>query len=599
MMNPTKHSLSGAHHRIFVVLAALLLLSVAACDGGCGSGTSSKTVPKTATARITNMSGHLPPSTQVSIVVGDLEQMRTSLKATRDSLGSAVPMTGLIEQQAKSELGIDIFDAKSWEQSGIAANGGVTFAVVGTRPVLVTYVEDPQKFEKAFTDQLKKSMAIEGMPKSETLRETQVKVLGDGDDSVAWAYNGKLIAIAFPESEEIKDYASAEKIESAADLAALIATQDPKSSLGADAGFKSFQKALASEQAVAVYLNPKTLLSDANIGTIRADADPSSKAVVEWARKNISAFGLGLNAKDNSIALRLWAGLPEGDLAKAKAIMTAPAKFPMQNFATAHALVALRQSADMQKLWEFYTQDVLSAEQRAELDEKSSKMGPNGNFNLQTDLIANLTGNYALILYGVDPNAVQAAGGDIVGAVMSAPLQSLAILVPIQFKDKAGLDKLVDFLMKEAGEFATRAAVSEGSDIEVLTVQGVGASAGRIFLKDNLLVYATSPLTNDAVVEYINGERDEKTLGEGTSLNLGNALATQDDYNGLYLNFRRAQDHLLEQMGPARMMVEPFLIKLEEAALTSELGDQGAYLQLSIDLNPDAPKADTADAPTE
>lgn len=598
MIHATKHSLLGSKQRISFAFAALLLVFAAACDGGCGSATSSKTVPKTATARITNMSGHLPPSTQVSFVVGDLEGMRTSLKATRDSLGSAVPMTGLIEQQVKSELGIDIFDAKSWEQSGIAANSGMTLAVVGTRPVLVTYVDDPQKFEKSFTDQLKKSMAVDGMPKSETLRDTQVKVLGSDADSVAWAYNGKLVAIAFPESDEIKDYASAEKVESAADLAAMIATLDAKASLGADAGFKSFQKALANDQAMAIYINPKTVFSDANIGAVGA-SDQSSKAVVEWAKENISALGLGLNVKDNSIAIRAWAGLPEDDLAKAKAIMTAPAKFPIENFATANTLIALRQSFDMQKMWEFYTQEVLSAEQRAELDEKSSKLGPNANFNLQTDLIANLTGNYALLLYGVDPNAVQAAGGDLAGAVMSAPLQTLAILAPIQFKDKAGLDKVVEFLMKEAGELATRAAVSEGSDIEVLTVQGMGASAGRIFLKDNLLVYATSPLSDDAVVQYINGKREEKTLGEGTTLNLGNALATQDAYSGLYLNFLRAQDHLLEQMGPAKMMVEPFIVKLEEASLITELGDEGAYLQLTIDLNPDAPKADTADAPTE
>src|SRR5690554_6015700 len=109
MLNLTNRSLIGSKQRIFFVFAALLLVSATACDGGCGgSGTSSKTVPKTATARVTNMASHLPASTQVSFVVGDLEGMRNSLKTTRDTIGNAVPMTGLVEQQAKGELGIDI-----------------------------------------------------------------------------------------------------------------------------------------------------------------------------------------------------------------------------------------------------------------------------------------------------------------------------------------------------------------------------------------------------------------------------------------------------------------------------------------------------------
>jgi len=64
MLNLTNRSLIGSKQRIFFVFAALLLVSATACDGGCGgSGTSSKTVPKTATARVTNMASHLPAST--------------------------------------------------------------------------------------------------------------------------------------------------------------------------------------------------------------------------------------------------------------------------------------------------------------------------------------------------------------------------------------------------------------------------------------------------------------------------------------------------------------------------------------------------------
>lgn len=584
MIAPTKHTSPGSRQRLFFFFAALLLVSATACDGGC-SKSGSKTVPDSSSARVKNMAEHLPGSTQVSFIVGDIEGMRTSLKKTRDTLGSDMPMSDLIEQQAKNELGIDIFDAKSWEKSGIAPKGGLSVSVVGTHPVMLTYINDTQKFEKSFTDQLKKSMSIEGMPKSVTVNDTKVKVVGSDDQTVAWAYNGKLVAVVFPEADDIKEYGSSEEVKSVKDLAAKLVSMDAKTSLSTQKGFKSFQDALANDQTMAAYISAKTVFNQGDIKSL-AQGDASSKATLDWAQKNIDAFGIGVNINDNAIAVRGWASMPESSIEKAKAILSSPGDFPNDHFATSNTLAGLRLSFDMQKAWSFYTENILTKEQREQLNTRTSKMAEQTGFDVQKDLLANLTGNASVLLYGVDPNAVKAAGGNLLMAVRGAPMNTLAILVPIQFKDKASLNKVVNALVEKAGTMVERTKLDGG--VEVLNVKAMGPTASRFFLKDSLLVYATKPLTDEAVVKYINGERDEKTLGDGSKLNLGKAFASDDDFNGLYLNFVRAYDHLSAQLGPAAPMVQ----KLEEASLTSKVGDKGAYVDLSIDLNPDAPKAD-------
>lgn len=570
--------------RLALVSLVLLLAASFGCDGGCGG---SGSIPGSADARVEDMAQHLPADTPAAMVVGDLKGMRTSLETARDTLGDTVPMSALLEEQAKNELGIDLFDAKSWEKSGIAADSGLTLSVVGKRPVLVTYVADKQKFEKAFADQLKKSMEIEGMTKSEKSGDTQVKVLGKDAKTVAWAYDGKLVVVAFPESEGVEDIASTQEAKDAKKLAADLTGLEEAKSLATNDGYKKFNKALASNQAMALFVNAKKTMTDERLAGITQGADPMSKATVTWMQKNIDAMGLSMNVEGNTLKVRAWGGLPPKVVKRAKEIMTPPAKSPIKNFATVNTMMGLRTSVDMPKLWAFYKETLPKAE-RDKLMANLEKAAKQGKLDIEKDVINKMTGNLGVVFYGIDQSVIEQSGGNVMQALMMQPTKLLAVLVPVQFKDKASLEKVVGALTEMGGGAVTRSTVKDG--VDVLKMKNVTKPRGAFYIKDNLLVYATGAFSDDSVVEYITGKRDEKNLADSDKLDLGKDFATQEKYNGLYVNFVRAQGQLGDLLAKAAPQALTFMKKVEEASLTTEVSDTGAYLDLTVDLTPKAAK---------
>jgi hypothetical protein len=366
------------------------------------------------------------------------------------------------------------------------------------------------------------------------------------------------------------------------------------------------------------------------MAALEQNGDAAQKATAKWVKENVDAFGLSMNVDGNSLRIRGWLSLPEKSLERARAIMTAPTDSPIANFATANTLIGLRTSLDMSKLWTFYKDEVLTKEQRDELTTKWAEAAKESGLNLEKDLITKLTGNLGVVFYGVDSAIVEQANGSLATAVMTKPFETLAILVPIQFKDDASLDKVVDALIKTANRNAKAAAemMAAGDDaaagdtaaadekaaanqavrtelengVTVITVPNQPRSRGQFFYKDNLLVYATGAFSNDAVVRYITGDRDDEALGEDARLNLGKNFASKDDYTGLYVNFVRAQEHLSSQLSRTIPTAGAFLKKLEEASLTTEIGDEGAYINLTVDLTPKSAESETdkvADKPSK
>lgn len=585
MRNASTSFLRRGYGRLVLLSIAIMLFAGVGCDAlGCGSGGT----PDSAADRVEDMASNLPQDTPFTLVVGDLKGMRNSLETTRDTLGDSVPMADLVQEQVKNELGIDLMDSESWKKSGIDADSGMMLAAVGQHPVLVTYVADQQKFEKAFADQLKKSMDIEGMVKNEKAGDQQVKVLGKDDQTVAWAYDNKLVAAVFPKSADLEEVSSALKFDGAKDLAAkLVGIEDAKSLASVDA-YKKFNKALASDQSMALFINTGVALDDETVKQLKQRQDPIGQATISWIDKNVDALGFSMHAEGNKLKVRTWAGLPDKVVKRATEIMTPPTKAPIEAFATENTMAGLRTSVDMAKLWSFYKES-LPEEQRtqmlSQLDTSSKRMG----LDIEKDIINKMTGNLGVVFYGVDPGMLEAAGGNVLAGAGN-PAKFFAVLVPVQFKDKASIDKIAAVAMEQTGGMIARTKVADG--IEKFAVQNVAQSYGRVFVKDNLLVYATDAFSDEAVVKYINDKREEKNLNAVDKLDLGKAFASGEKYNGLYLNFVRAQEQLGGALAQQYPQAVDFMKKLEEAALTSEVGENGAYLDLTIDLAPQAKKAD-------
>ncbi len=574
--------LTAGRGRLLAVSMALFVLAAFGCDGGCGCNGPGG-MPGSADGRSQDMASHLPADTEVAFVVGDLAKMRDSLATTRDTFGDTLPMADLVEEQAKDELGIDLFDAQSFKDTGIVADGAMTITVAGKHPVLLTYVDDQQKFEKAFSDQFKKSFDIEGMPKGETVGDQQLKVLGEEPaQTAAWAYDGKLAIIGFPPSDEIETDEDDDR--DVKQVVADLAGQQEKGSLASIDGYKKFNNALATDQSMAVFINTDAALTDERMNQLKGQANPTAGATAEWIDENVTAMGFGLHAEKNTIKLRTWASLPEDVAKRAQEIMTPTKDAPMGNFSTENTMMALRMSVDMPKLWAFYKETAPPA-QRDQIVNQLEQGTKAANLDLEKDIINQLSGNLAIYFYGVDKQMIEAAGGQLMAA-FGNPVQALALMVPLQFKTPEAREK---FSAALAPMGFSKSSVK--GDVEALKMN-VERPVGSFYLKDDLFVWASEVFSDDSVADYINDKRDEKKLSDIDDLNLGADLATNKKYNGLYLNFVRAKNHLGELL--SQSLPQPamsFIDKLEEASLTTEVNENGAFLDLSIDLTPQAAAA--------
>lgn len=569
--------------RLFA-LSAAFLLAASACDGGCGGAK----MPDTAAERSEQMAERLPADTQMSFVVSDLERMRTSLKSARDTIGDRLPVADLVEEQARAELGIDLFDEESWKESGIAADGGMVVTTVGEYPVFLTYVDDRQRFEKHLADQLNERFDTEAATKSETVDDTQVKYVGgERESTAAWAQKGELVAVAMPPVEEV---AEVNDEQSAADdvkqLVADLMSLETKESLASLDSYGKFTDALADERAMSVFVNNDEVLTDDRVDDLEEESSAAFSSLLDWSLENVRATGLGLEVEDNSLELRGWADLPAEVRERLDEVLGAPTEIDLDGFATEHTMAALRLAVDMPKLWDLY-KETASDEELEEFETMFEDAAADTDLDdFEEDVIDRMTGNLGAYVYGVDKEQIGRGGPAMLQSLMLQPMQSVALLVPVQFDDVESREAIVKALeqMNETGADFERETVK--GDVHVLKNTSADGSRGQFFYKDDLLVFASGVFADESVYEYIESERDEAGLGEVEDLDLGRELAEGDDYNGLYLNFIRARDHLGDLLADAQPQAMTILDKLEEAALTGDVGKNGAHVDLTLDLAP-------------
>ncbi len=546
-------------------------------------------MPDSAADRLEQMGNRLPADTEMAAVVGDLAEMRTSITKAKDAVGDSVPMADLFEEQAKNELGVDITDAESWKKAGIAPDGGLTLAVVNDRPVFMTYVKDKKKFEKHFADQIKKSYDIEGMPKTEG-GDTKVKVMGKEDgDQIAWTYFGELIIVSFPPADDFEGEPGP-----IVDTVKSVATTKEENALAQTQGYKDFSKALAKDNALAVFINTGKFLDEEQMKELEADADEMGMATANWVKNNVDGAGVAMNVENNTATLRTWFGFNDKTTKTLQAVNKPTSAAPFESMATQNTIAGMRMSVNWDEFWKLYL-DTMPEAERKQLEKQIAQVGQmtGGELDMQKDVIDQLSGNIGVFFYG-------AKLGDILnsrqrGVMGAAP--NIGLAVAVEFKTKEALDKAANAIVSSSkGAFEIRPLKLEdgksADDVQVVSVKNVKGTPAKAYIKGKELVVATTGLSEQSVYEYMTGKREEGNLTEAEKLDLGKAFAGQEKYNGLYVNMLRAKSHLTSQKDDNPMigqMLKPadkFLNSIEEMALTSDIDDLGGYLTLTIDLVP-------------
>jgi hypothetical protein len=550
-------------------------------------------MPDSAEERVEQMGNRLPADTELATVVGDLAKMRDSINTAKNKLGDSVPMTALFEEQAKNELGVDITDPESWKKSGIAPDGGLTLAVVNDRPVFMTYVKDKKKFEKHFSDQIKKSYDIEGMPKSEG-GDTKIKIMGKEDgDQVAWTYFGELAIVSFPPADNFDGEPGP-----IVDTVKAVATTKEENALAQTQGYKDFTKALAKDNALAVYVNTGKFLDEDRMKDIESNTDELGVASAEWIKENVDGAGLGMNVDGNKATVRAWFGFNEATTKSLKAVNTPTSAAPFESLATQNTLAGLRMSVNWDEFWKLYM-DAMPEDERKQFEKQIAQAGQmaGDNLDIQKDVIDQMSGNIGVFFYGANIGELMKSRA----RGMAGTIPHLGLIATVEFKSDKALDKIVKGLVESSKGAVERRPLKlesgEAADgIEVLAVKNMKETPGQLYMQGSKLAFATSALSEQSMYEYMTGKREEGNLADADKLDLGENFAGEEKYNGLYVNVVRAKNHLMGQKDKNPMiaqMIKPaetFLNTVEEMSLTSEVTDMGGFMTLTVDMVPGAAK---------
>lgn len=571
---------TSKYGRRFAVLSLLLAGLVFVPVLGCKGKTVDK-MPETASARLEQMTSQIPASAEFVVQVKDLPQARQDLNNLHNRVGQVMPVARLIQQQIQNDFGVNVLSEEGWSQVGINPAGGFTVAMLQNRPIFLTYVEDRQAFEASVLERTRKTLKIEAPVQAEQVAGQTIKFSSQSPGlDIAWFYKGKLAVVALPpitNTDALKN-----------GTALVVATQllnlEKKNSVQPTAAYQRFQKALGNDASISAYFNTEALLTSQAFENSQKNLRDGAAAAAEWSKANARGFGMALATKTNQAELKFFLD-PTEELAKSAAKATkSSAKVNWESFATDKTLLGLRSSVDFQQLWKGYLES-LSDQQRRSLQRDLQLAGKDYGIDIEADIFAGLTGNAALFFYGVDMAALMTGAQDDYFQLVRA----FGLIAAVQLNKDNKFEGLVQKVNTAAqGLLGLRHPTGEdgapNQSIQVLEVKNLASTPGSVYIKNDLVAFATSAFDESSVAQYLEGTRKDAKLHDTANLDLGKRFATEKDFNGLYINFVRAADHL----GSAVPMpiVRQTLSQVEELLVSFTVDDKGLFATVTLDLTP-------------
>lgn len=563
----------------------VLLVGLGCKDGGCGK--KADTIPETPEARVEQMTGKLPPKTDTVIIADDLEAMRTTL----NTLKSRLPNTGIVEsmqKQVQNAFGVDLLDAESWKRAGIAPNSSAVVAVHRSRLIFLLYVENRQAFEKTLVDKAKAAFGIEAVTKSEKVGEYPIKILSDDPAAqIAWMYQGKLAIVSMP----ALDRQGALEDGSAKLVLSDIADTKKDASIWADKGFQAFRETLVAKNAVSMFANPKASVSTQSAKE-KMEEDPRAKAVGEWVKKNVTFMGAGIGADDKQATVKAYLGLTPEVLKNVKVAQQTGVQHDWNAYATEKMMLGLRFSVNVPKTYDLVL-EAMGEEERRSARRNLKMIGDQYSIDIEKEVFDQLAGHVGVFFYGI------AGGNPMALMAVKNPLQAssqLGLLGVLKFKSKEALDGLVGKIIeRSAGAMTVRPLVHDPENTDFKVLAPAQGSFGNLYVYKDQVAFATTAFGDEAMQKYLTNNREEKKLGELEKRDLGEAFASNPNFSGLYFNPDRAKDNL----GPMLAMggISQILDSIEEASLSLDADDRGAFAQLTVDLTPAPAGAQGGDKP--
>lgn len=370
------------------LLAALLVLAVVDCDGGCSCGASGGSqVPSTAHGRVQALAEHLPADVDMALFFPDLPGVRSSLAMLAGRFSGSLPVDAYT-REITEVLGVDLLDEASYSAAGIAPNGGFAFATVKGAPLLLIYLTDPVRFETQVIGALRKHYRVAETPKVDPATGT-VTLVGSG---VEFSYKilpgGLAVLVGRP---PVGKRGSAEL------LAEIVNPQETLADLGS---FENFAARVADAWPASVYLSTRKVVE------LYKGVDPSLKKyqweVIDAFADNIEWVGAGWSADPKAAHGRAFFGIKPETLKSIAGLDRPPKAAPdFKRIVPDKAYLFVRTSINAKVFWREY-QKLMPKKQLRFLKHLFKNVKASTSIDLEADLVNNMTGNVGLVVTDID-----------------------------------------------------------------------------------------------------------------------------------------------------------------------------------------------------
>ena len=564
------------HPQTYRLTLLLMLVSLTLATQNCDCQRSSRSgIPSTAQKRLSSIVGSIPAETGGVGVIGNLETLRDTGDKLESNLDDIIPVAGMVERNVHQRFGINMYNAESWKKAGIAPDGAVAVADLGTRPVLLAYYENRQDFEKHLTERIQTSFGIEGAPSSKTVGGHPLKIVGEqAGRRVAWGYRDRLAVVGFPPTDSNSDAATVTST-----VQQVLETK-PKQSLASRETFERF-RSFASDYTSFFFLDTDNL-ADRELGG--ETTDPTVASSARYMKQNFDGLGGVLEPTDSGLNAHLWLGLaPDVSEAMTK-LQQQVSETSWPNLATSQTMMGLRFGYPPGPALEAALQQS-SERQRRAIRRQLQRAGDSLEMGI--------------FFYGFGPNLSLA---DLRGNVMKT-LRQTGLIVAADFADSNALRTLFETLGEANGFLNHRKLkTDEGSTVESIDVLAFteGESPGmlsrmiggwnqlpvRFYAHEGRFVASTTAIGEASMRSYLEGSREDAgSLANSESLDLGASFASEPKLSGFYLNVVRAKAVLQDKVPPLPS-INRVLNKLQELLITMELRDRAAVLDLQLDRTP-------------
>lgn len=572
--------------RPLLILVLFLWLFVSAC-GAC-NGCSDDRVEGDADTRVSELASLMPESTDMAILIPELQELPENLDNAFHRLGHFDPDARAIENEINQTLGLRITDIESWDAAGFDPNSSMMFSMVGSRPVMAGYLDDQNAFETHFVGRMRRVTETTVPIERTTIGDRDFRLSGTGPVSdMAWFYDDSIVVFVFPPLDALDIFETG----SATSVAQQLGSIDDGASLDDDEAFNEFRQGVGDDYPISLYIHAgryfdRPEVSDGSIGFTGFDSLVGG--LVQWSQTNADGAGLGARADDQRIELRAFVGGDDEVLEEARAAYASEQDVQWDGLLTENTTLAARTSFDLSHAVETYLESLPDDERRT-IQRELVQLGRNYNVDINDDIIGALSGHSLLVFYGV--------GGDINTAVrmlmqqrilagVRAALSNSGLIANLHFSDPDKMNNLVSAVADVGSDFLVRRPLEfEGDavdDYEVLLPRDLSLFPFRIFSGDQSITLAAAGIGESAAYRYLTDARDEAKLADVEGHALGNQFAGSPGLNGLYLNFSNLRSNMRNISFIAGYANT--IRMLHELLITAGVDDRGFYLSAQLDF---------------